>query len=352
MGDRDRVIFDTDIGYLNDDSIALGVVLGSPEIELLGVAVVAGNFDHDQEVIEGLSMLERYGRLELPLWPGADRPFIHERGPYEERGWGRFATFTEPHYPLGRPAKCEASTVRAAAAISSAAREKPGTLAIIAVGPLTNLAIAFALDPELPRLLKRLVIMGGAVASFPGGAGNVTPTAEFNIWVDPEAAAMVLRAPVEKLLVPLNVTRQVTYTAEFHQAVLDGKGLAAEILGERMGGFFEAGTDSRDVANFSNYGLTDSTAVIAALRPELFEIRRMVCQVDLSHGPAYGTTYLYQLGDINDAKVLDTPGVWDAFVQPYRLTGAVSAPFELDVALSTPDPDAIRQECLQRLGAL
>ena len=345
-------ILDTDMGYLNDDSIALGVVLGSPEIELLGVSVVAGNLDHDQEVVDALSMLERFGRPEIPVWPGADRPLVHERGPYEARGWGRFATFTPVRHPLGRPPQGAASTERAATAISKAARERPGELTLIAIGPFTNLALAFALDPELPGLLRRLVLMGGAVPSFPGGAGNVTPTAEFNVWVDPEAAAMVFRAPVETLLVTLNVTRQVAYTPQFHRELLRRGGVAANMLGERMGAFFDAGADDRDVANFSNYGLTDSTAVVAALRSDLFEIRRMTAQVDLGHGPAYGTTYLYHPGDLDQAKVDNLPGVWDAFIQPHPLGGAVSAPVELDVAWRCRDPDAVRAECLARLCAL
>ncbi|MDQ1130994.1 nucleoside hydrolase [Microbacterium sp. SORGH_AS_0888] len=351
MPDRQRIILDTDIGYLNDDSIALAVLLGSEDVDLLGVAVVAGNFDHDQEVVDGLSMLERLGRTEVPLWRGAVQPLVHERGPYEERGWGRFATFPELDYPLGRPPAIDAAPLRAAAALQVAAREHPGEVTVLAIGPLTNLAIAFALDPELPALLRRVVIMGGSAVSFAGGAGNVTPTAEFNFWVDPEAAAAVLRAPVEKLLVPLNATRQVGYTADFHRAATSGDGGSARMLRERMAGFFDEGTDDRSVANFSHYGLTDSTAVIAALRPELFDIRRMTVQIDLSHGPAYGTSYLYRPGDLDEAKVANADGVWDAFVQPHRLVGGVSSPFEVDVALFC-DADAVRAECLTRLAGV
>ncbi|MFI6251698.1 nucleoside hydrolase [Streptomyces sp. NPDC051016] len=348
---RTKAILDTDIGYLNDDSIALAVLLGSPEVDLLGVSVVAGNFDHDQEVIDGLSMLERLGRTDVPLWRGAKRPLVHDRGRYHEGCWGGFATYEETTYPLGRPPAVEPAPLYSPAAISEAAHKYPGEVTIFAIGPLTNIAVALSADPELAELLRGIVIMGGAIAGLPNGAGNVTPTSEFNFWVDPEAAAIVLRSGAPILTVPLNVCRPVSYTEKFHQEALKGSGPGVDLLEERMRGVFDSGTDDGDVANFSHYGLTDSTAVIAGLRPELGTVERLTFQIDLSHGPAYGTSYTYRLGNLMDAKIADAPGVWDAMVQPARLDGAVSDPVEVDVCVSI-DPDGVRAQCVRRLTSL
>ena len=87
----------------------------------------------------------------------------------------------------------------------------PGEVTILAIGPLTNVAMALMLEPGLAAKIKKLVIMGGAVAALPDGAGNITPNAEFNFWVDPEAARMVLRSGIPIELTPLNVTRKTAF---------------------------------------------------------------------------------------------------------------------------------------------
>ncbi|MCS5734371.1 nucleoside hydrolase [Herbiconiux daphne] len=347
----EKVVIDTDIGYLNDDSIALGVALGSPELEVLAVTVVAGNFSVQQGVTDGLAMLERFGRLDIPLHAGAAQPLVHRRSAYADASWGRWGTDDAAPPPLGRPARATSSALGAAEAVVALARQFPGELSIIALGPLTTVAEALALEPRLASLLKRIVIMGGSVAAFPHGAGNITPTAEFNVWVDPEAAGRVLSSGAAMELVPLNATRLVAYTAGFHADLQATGGLGAEILAERMGDFFTEASGDLQTANFSNYGLCDSTAVIAAVRPAALDWRVLQVQVDLSAGPAYGTSYCYLLSDPALAKVQNAEGVWDGLHQPLPLTGAVSPPATVRVAIAA-DGAAVRAECLTRLAAL
>jgi len=348
-----KVILDTDIAWLNDDSIAMALCIGSEDIDFLGVTVIAGNYDLNQEIVDGLSLLERMGYNDVPVWRGADRPLAHYRNRYEENAWGGYATFPKISYPLGRPPKKQVSPGNAVRAICDLAHKYPHEITIFAIGPLTNVALALASDPELAELLKGIVIMGGAIAGLPNGAGNCVPVTEFNFFCDPEAAAIVLRSGVPMLLVTLNACRRVKYTKEFHDEILKSKSVASAMLKERMRGVFDAEIKpDLNTANFSHYGLCDSTACTIGLCPELGIIERLVVQIDLSHGPSYGCSYGYRLKSLAQAKIDNDPGVYDAMVQPARLDGAVSDPVELDVCIDVHDPEEIRKECLKRLGNL
>lgn len=351
-GENMKVILDTDVAWLNDDSIAMALCIGSKEVELLGVTVAAGNYDQNQEVIEGLSMLERMGYENIPMWRGADRPLAHYRNRYEENSWGGYASFGPIKYPLGREPKIKEAPGFAARAISDLARQYPHEVTIFAIGPLTNIALALAADPELADLLKGIMIMGGVFTSFPNGEGNCTPVSEFNFFVDPEAAAIVLRSGVPMLLVSLNACRKVVYTKEFHESILKGKGVGVELLEERMRGVFDEGTENMEAANFSHYGINDSATCVLGIKPELGKVERLVVQIDLSHGPSYGASYGYHLTSLAQAKVDNLPGVYEARIQPARLDGAVSDPVVLDVCIDIEYPESIRQECLKRLVSL
>lgn len=347
-----KVILDTDIAWLNDDNIAMALCLGSKDIELLGVTVVAGNYDQSQEIVDGLSMLERMGYEELPMWRGADRPLANYRNRTDENAWGGFATFPKVIFPLGREPKVKAAPGFAAKAISDLAHQYPHEITIFAIGPMTNVALALAADPELADLLKGIMIMGGAIPGLPNGSGNCNPVAEFNFYVDPEAAAIVLRSGVPILLVPLNACRRVAYTKEFHAALLKGKGVGVDLLKERMDGVFDEKAVDLETANFSHYGLCDSTACTLGLHPEMGKVMRLTVQIDLGHGPTYGASYGYLLSSLSKAKMDNIPGVYDGLIQPSRLDGAVSDPVELDVCVDVKDPEEIRRVCLECLTSL
>ena len=176
-------ILDVDTGI--DDALAILYVLASPSARLLGVSSVAGNVDLARATRNTRAVLALVGRSEIPVWPGCAAALLHAPAEqsiiHGESGLG--------HAVLPEPAPDPAPT-HAIDAIVAAAREHAGELVLVATGPLTNIAAALIRDPDLPRRLKRLVVMGGAFRE----AGNVTPTAEFNIWCDPEAARIVFRA--------------------------------------------------------------------------------------------------------------------------------------------------------------
>jgi len=196
------LIIDVDTGI--DDAFGLLYALAQPSIRVLGVASVAGNVDLAKATRNTRAVLALAGRADIPVWPGCAAPLL--RAPEDASiihgatGLG-YAVLPEPPQDPSPP--------HAIDAILAAAREHAGELVLVATGPLTNIAAALLRDPELPRRLKRFVLMGGAFRE----PGNVTPAAEFNIWHDPEAARIVFRAfgaegAAPLVAVGLDVTRK------------------------------------------------------------------------------------------------------------------------------------------------
>jgi purine nucleosidase len=183
MTDRTPLILDVDTGI--DDSLALLYAASSPDAELVAVTCVSGNIDGDQVAVNTRAILELAGRSDLEVALGREIPLIRA-----------LETTPETHGPLGLgyaelPApKTPVSDRHAADLILEEARRRPGEITLVTLGPLTNLALAVMRDPGLPKLLKSYVLMGGAF----GVPGNTTPTTEWNIHCDPEAAAIVFRA--------------------------------------------------------------------------------------------------------------------------------------------------------------
>jgi len=204
MTERQPLILDVDTGI--DDAAALALAVNSPEIELLAVATVAGNVDITQTTDNTLRVLAWLGAAEVPVHRGASRPLIkpHQDAAFVHgtNGLGN-ATFPESDAGIGKD--------RGPAAIVRLAMARPGEITLVCVGPLTNLAIALNVEPTLVSLLKRVVIMGGSFFN----PGNITPFAEFNIFVDPEAAAQVFCAGFAEItLVGLDASHQTTLTRD------------------------------------------------------------------------------------------------------------------------------------------
>ncbi len=185
FGKRDQlsVILDVDTGI--DDALALLYACASPEIDLLAVTCIAGNVALGRVVANTLAVLELAGRSDIPVHAGADRPLVKPLTTTEEthgpRGIGH-ATLADPGAPL--------VTGHAADVIIEVARRRPGEVDLITLGPMTNLALALEREPRLPSLLRGWTFMGGVFR----GSGNTTPTSEWNVFVDPDAAKACLYA--------------------------------------------------------------------------------------------------------------------------------------------------------------
>ena len=199
---RTRLIIDVDTGI--DDAFALLYACAHPDVELVGVSTVAGNVDLARATRNTRAVLALARRADVPVWPGCAQPILHApRDASIVHGVSGLG-----HAELPEPPAAPAPE-HAIDAIIAQARARPGALRLVATGPLTNIAAVLMREPALPRLIERLVLMGGAFRE----AGNVTPAAEFNIWHDPEAARMVFRAfaadgAAPLIAVGLDVTRQ------------------------------------------------------------------------------------------------------------------------------------------------
>lgn len=227
-----KMVLDCDTGV--DDTLAILYAALHPAVDLLGVGAVWGNVDVPLATRNSLNVLHLAGRPEVPVARGADRPLLqtepvfayHVHGDDGQGNAGTTSTHGEP--------------VRESAAeqIVRLAREHPGEVEIVAVGPLTNVALALGLCPELPRLVRGITIMGGAALA----PGNVTEVAEANIWCDPDAAAAVFNADWPLTMVGLDVTMRTTLDDGHRERLATGGTLGEYVAGilDHYIGYFAA----------------------------------------------------------------------------------------------------------------
>ena len=197
-----RIILDSDPGI--DDALAILLALAVPEVALEAITVTYGNCSMNQGVLNALSILELAGATHVPVAKGADRPLVQPL---------LLAPETHGNSGLGYaqlpPPGMNADPTPAVSMMIEKILDNPGELTVVAVGPLTNLALAIRTEPRLLAAIKDVYIMGGAIRYD----GNTTPQAEFNAYSDPHAAHIVFHSGLPITLVPLDVTYQVVFTS-------------------------------------------------------------------------------------------------------------------------------------------
>ena len=198
-----KVVWDMDPGL--DDALALILALKSPEVQILGITTVAGNAPVEMTSANARRVLEYLNIESIPVAMGAARPLNHRLD--DALGYHGRDGLGNCDLP---PPKLSLYPDKAWDFLARSVFGAPGQVDLIATGPLTNIAHAFQLHPELPGLLASLVLMGGAYGLTPYGKGNRTPFAEFNIWQDPEAAHMVFNCEADIFAVGLDVTMDPT----------------------------------------------------------------------------------------------------------------------------------------------
>ena len=269
------IIIDSDPGL--DDALAIGLAVARPELDLLAVTTVGGNADVAHCTENALRLLHAYGRGDIPVAEGAAGPLF-----------GDVVRATEVHGESGigttrlDPAPAPAWPEGAVPLMARLLRDHGEPIALVPIGPLTNIALLLRLHPELIDRIAHVVLMGGSI-----GEGNTTVSAEFNIYADPEAADIVFRSGVPITMIGLDVT---------HQALLD-RASAARLRSLD-------GTSARIAAELTDYALDrnlewsgatttaihDAVAVAHLEVPDLVHVAPYHVVVDTTHGPARGRT--------------------------------------------------------------
>lgn len=271
-----KIIIDTDPGQ--DDAVAILLALGSPELELLGVTCVAGNVPLELTVLNARKVCELAGRPDIRVFAGADRPLARDLVTAEVHGKTGLdgAVLPDPKMPVQPEHAVDfiIETIRS---------EAEGTVTLCPLGPLTNIALALQKAPDIAGRLAGIVLMGGGYFE----QGNVTPSAEFNIYVDPEAADIVLKCGAPITMMPLDVTHKALTT----RARVDAIRALGEPVGETVANitsFFER----YDKEKYGSEGapLHDPCVIAWLLRPELFSGRLVNVEVELASPLTRGAT--------------------------------------------------------------
>lgn len=272
-----KIIIDTDPGQ--DDAVAILLALASPELEVLGLTAVAGNVPLALTQKNARIICELVGRTDVRIFAGCDRP-LERKLVTAEHVHGKSGldgiVLPDPTMPLapGHAVDFIIDTLR---------REPPGSVTLCPLGPLTNIATAFLKAPDIIARVAEIVLMGGGY--FEGG--NITPAAEFNIYVDPEAADIVFRAGVPLVVMPLDVTHKALTSREWIE------GLRA--MGTEAGRAVASWTDFFERFDTAKYGsqgapLHDPCVIAYLIEPSLFQGRHVHVAVELQGIHTLGMT--------------------------------------------------------------
>lgn len=273
-----KIIIDTDPGQ--DDAVAILLALASPdEIEVLGITAVAGNVPLALTARNARMVCELAGRSDMRVFAGCDRPLgralvtaEHVHGKSGLDG----PTLPEPTMPLQEQHGVDFI-------IETLRHEPSGSVTLCPLGPLTNIATAMQQAPDIIPRIRQIVLMGGAYFQV----GNITPAAEFNIYVDPQAAAIVFRAGVPLVVMPLDVTHKALVTAARNDA-FRALGTPVGIAVAQMTEFFER----FDKEKYGSEGapLHDPCVTAWLVRPDLFGGRRVNVEIETESELTMGMT--------------------------------------------------------------
>jgi inosine-uridine nucleoside N-ribohydrolase len=301
-----KVIIDQDArGPATTDQQSILVFLQSPEVETLGITVVSGDMWRDEEIVHTLRMLELVGRTDIPVVPGAVFPLINRMELIErweaiygkvgyQGAWNKtpsgdgqrgafHSPYEVPQLKEGNPTT-KASTEDAAHFIIRMLHKYPHEVTIYAGGPLTDIAQAISIDPQVPDLAQELIIMGGSIAPdipYPWATSN---RREFNFWWDPESVHMTLSAPGwHKITVTtVDISIKTRMDKQMISKIAESSNPAAQYLAKY------ADEEYR----------WDELAAATWLNPAIITKQtQLYMDIDYSHGPGYGNTLVWEAGD-------------------------------------------------------
>ncbi|KAL2470084.1 putative uridine nucleosidase 2 [Abeliophyllum distichum] len=280
MAERKKIIIDTDPGI--DDAMAIFLALKSPEVDVIGLTTIYGNVYTTLATRNALHLLEIAERIDIPVAEGSHVTIT--------KGTKlRIADFVHGTDGLGNqnfpPPKGKPIDLSAADFLIEQANLYPGKVTVVALGPLTNIALAIQSDPAFVKNIGQIVLLGGAFAVN----GNVNPAAEANIFGDPEAADIVFTSGADVLAVGINVTHQVVLTDDDRDKLAESNGKFAQYLNKILDVYFSY---HRDAYSTKGVYLHDPTALLAAVNPSLITCTEGAVRVQTS-GITKGLTLFY-----------------------------------------------------------
>jgi purine nucleosidase len=275
-----RVLIDCDPGI--DDALNLFLAFASPgDVHVEAVTVVFGNVGLERTVGNALALCELLG-VDVPVYAGAPKALLAPRvDAAEYHGATGLGSVVLP------PPSRAAAPGRAVEQIVERALARPGELTVVATGAMTNLALALRVEPRLADALAGIVVMAGSL-----GAGNTTPSAEFNAYADPHALKIVLDCGAPVTMFGLDVTHQVIASPARVQALRASGGLLATCAADLMTTFAEP---YRQIYGWDGAAVHDVCTAAYLIDPTLFEVRAMPVEVDTGPGPGFGQT----IGDVH-----------------------------------------------------
>ncbi|CAM7537593.1 ribosylpyrimidine nucleosidase [Escherichia coli] len=272
--EKRKIILDCDPGH--DDAIAIMMAAKHPAIDLLGITIVAGNQTLDKTLINGLNVCQKL-EINVPVYAGMPQPIMRKQivadNIHGETGLDG---------PVFESLTRQAESTHAVKYIIDTLMASDGDITLVPVGPLSNIAVAMRMQPAILPKIREIVLMGGAY-----GTGNFTPSAEFNIFADPEAARVVFTSGVPLVMMGLDLTNQTVCTPDVIARM------------ERAGG-----------------PVHDATCIGYLINPDGIKTQEMYVEVDVNSGPCYGRTVCDELGVLGkpaNTKVgitIDTDWFW------------------------------------------
>ncbi|MGB2633663.1 MAG: nucleoside hydrolase [Candidatus Acidiferrum sp.] len=288
-----RIILDTDPGV--DDAMAFFLALRSPELKVEAITPVSGNVPLSFTLPNALRLVEIAGRTDVPVAAGADTPLLRRlvTASYVHGNNGLAGVdFPEPKIkPVAEPA---------AELIRRIVRANPGEITIVAVGPLTNIATVLKSDPALAPLIKEIVMMGGSLSG-----GNVTPSAEFNFYVDPEAARIVFDSGVPLTMVGLDVTRKVLFGEQQLKQLEAVQNSVSQAASKIMRSTLERMHTGRDVTVVAMH---DPLTVAHLIDPSILTLKDYYVQIETTGEFTAGESVGYEYAPARTSPPMNTGG--------------------------------------------
>lgn len=271
-----RIIIDTDPGV--DDALTFLLALASPEIQLEALTTTQGNVTLEKATQNALSVLELGQASHIPVASGSALPLVQPL---------RASAYVHGESGIGNSKLPEPKTKpvpqHAVDYLIERALAEPGEISIFAIGPLTNIAMAIRKEPRFAKAVKELVIMGGAILEH----GNVTPQAEFNIYVDPHAAHIVFHSGMPITLIPLDVTHKCLLLQKHVDRLMQISSPISRFIRDAMEVYLKYSFE----LGYSGSALHDPLTLATIIQPDLLTLKEYYVDVDISGGVSMGKTF-------------------------------------------------------------